>query len=40
VEELLREFEVEMFKEEEKDDATATGGWKHWQIFHVVARRK
>lgn len=39
VEELFRGFDTEMFKEEEKDDATATGGFKHWQVFHVVARR-
>jgi tellurite methyltransferase len=38
--ELFRGFELEMFKEEEKDDATATGGSKHWHVFHIVARRE
>jgi tellurite methyltransferase len=38
--ELFRGFEFEMLKEEEKDDATATGGSKHWHVFHIVARRQ
>jgi tellurite methyltransferase len=37
---LFRPFEIEMFKEEEKDDTSATGGTKHWQIFHIVAKKR
>ncbi|MFN0130978.1 MAG: class I SAM-dependent methyltransferase [Phycisphaerales bacterium] len=38
--ELLRPFELEMFKVEEKDDADALGVVKHWHVFHVVGRKK
>jgi tellurite methyltransferase len=40
VEEALQPFEVEHFEEEEKDDVMATGGSKHWHVFHVVARKR
>jgi len=37
--ELLNGLEVISFKEDEKDDKTATGDMKHWHIFHVIARK-
>lgn len=37
---LLAEFEVEMFEEEESDGVTPRGKPKHWHIFHIVARRR
>jgi tellurite methyltransferase len=40
VEELLRDFEIELFNEEEKDEAMADGAVKHWHVFHVVARKR
>jgi tellurite methyltransferase len=40
VEESLRGFEIEWLEEEEKDDVMATGGMKHWHVFHVVARKR
>jgi tellurite methyltransferase len=39
VEACLGEFELEVFKEEEKDEAMADGTVKHWHVFHVVGRR-
>lgn len=36
---LLDGFEVEMIREEERDDAPDVRNPKHWQLFHVVARR-
>lgn len=38
-EELLKDLEIISFKEEEKEDKTATGGMKHWHIFHIIARK-
>ena len=37
---LLRPFDVERFDEEEKDDNDARGVPKHWQVFHIVARKR
>lgn len=37
--ELLAEFEIEMMNEEEKDDPPDVRNPKHWQLFHVVARK-
>ncbi|MFQ4141510.1 class I SAM-dependent methyltransferase [Chlorogloeopsis sp. ULAP02] len=39
VEQMLRDFKVEMFKEEDHLGKTALGEEKHWHIFHVVARK-
>lgn len=36
---LLRGYEVEMFREEETDSKTLRGKPKHWHIFHIVARK-
>lgn len=36
---LLEGFEVEMLNEEERDDSPEVRNPKHWQIFHVVARK-
>lgn len=36
---LLEGFDVEMLREEEKDDAPDVRNPKHWQLFHVVARK-
>ncbi len=40
VEELLLGFEIEVVREEEKDDPPDRRNPKHWQIFHVVARKR
>lgn len=40
VQELLAGFEIEMMREEEKDDPPDVRNPKHWQLFHVVARKK
>ncbi|MBI1372354.1 MAG: methyltransferase domain-containing protein [Phycisphaera sp.] len=40
VERLLSGFDIEMFREEERDDAPELRKPKHWQIFHVVARKR
>jgi SAM-dependent methyltransferase len=37
---LLEGFEIEMLRVEEKDDPPDRRNPKHWQIFHVVARRR
>ena len=37
--ELLAGFELEMLREEERDDPPEVRKPKHWQIFHVVARK-
>jgi len=37
--ELLNGLEIISFKEDEKDDKTATGDMKHWHIFHIIARK-
>jgi len=39
VQDLLRAFEVELFREVQYDGRTATGVPKHWHIFDVVARK-
>jgi hypothetical protein len=38
--ELLDGFEIELMNEEEKDDPPELRNPKHWQIFHVVARKR
>jgi len=38
--ELLEGFEIEMMDEEERDDPPDVRKPKHWQIFHVVARKR
>lgn len=40
VEECLREFDLELFDEEEKEEAMADGTVKHWHVFHVVGRKR
>lgn len=37
--ELLDGFEIEMMREEEKDDPPDVRNPKHWQLFHVVAKK-
>ena len=37
--ELLNGFTVEMMREEERDDPPHLRKPKHWQLFHVVARK-
>ncbi|MDA0334506.1 MAG: class I SAM-dependent methyltransferase [bacterium] len=36
---LLAGFEIEMMDEEEMDDTPEVRNPKHWQLFHVVARK-
>ncbi|MDP6343089.1 MAG: class I SAM-dependent methyltransferase [Alphaproteobacteria bacterium] len=36
---LLADYEVEHFREEEEDSTTPRGKTKHWHIFHIVARK-
>ena len=36
---LLEGFEIEMLDEEESDDGPEVRSPKHWQLFHVVARK-
>jgi tellurite methyltransferase len=36
----LTGFEIEMMNEEEKDDPPDVRKPKHWQLFHVVARKR
>ena len=36
---LLADFEIEVMNEEEKDDPPDLRSPKHWQLFHVVARK-
>lgn len=38
--ELLADFEIEMLHEEEKDDPPDVRNPKHWQMFHVVAKKR
>ena len=38
VERFLAPFEVELFREDEKDGFDVLGDPKHWHVFHVVAR--
>ncbi len=37
---LLAPFEIERFDEEEDESETPRGEWKHWHIFHIVARKR
>lgn len=37
---LLEGFEIETINEEEKDETPEVRNPKHWQVFHVVARKK
>jgi tellurite methyltransferase len=39
-ERLFGEFELERFDEVEDDGETRRGEWKHWHVFHVVARKR
>jgi SAM-dependent methyltransferase len=39
VQDLLRAYEVELFREEETVSTTPRGKAKHWHIFHIVARK-
>jgi tellurite methyltransferase len=39
IEQLLDGFTIEMIREEERDDAPTLRNPKHWQIFHVVAKK-
>lgn len=36
---LLEDFDIEMMTEEERDDPPHVRSPKHWQLFHVVARK-
>lgn len=40
VEQLLAGFDVEMMDEEETDDEPDVRNPKHWQLFHVVAKKR
>jgi Methyltransferase domain len=37
---LLAGFDIEMMREEEKDDPPDVRSPKHWQLFHVVAKKR
>jgi SAM-dependent methyltransferase len=37
---LLRDFDIEMMREEEKDDPPDLRAPKHWHLFHVVAKKR
>ena len=37
---LLEGFEIEMMNQEERDDPPDLRSPKHWQLFHVVARKR
>lgn len=37
---LLESFEIEMMREEERDDTPEVRKPKHWQIFHVAAKKR
>ena len=39
-ERLVRRLELERFDEVENAGKLATGGPKHWHVFHVVARKR
>ena len=39
VQDLLRDYEVELFREEETESVTPRGTSKHWHIYHIVARK-
>ncbi|HAX78795.1 MAG TPA: class I SAM-dependent methyltransferase [Cyanobacteria bacterium UBA11372] len=39
-EKLLEAFEIELFKVEEEDGKTALNEPKHWQIFHIVGKKR
>lgn len=39
VKKLFQGFEIEYFREWEKDGTTATGEAKHWHVFDIVARK-
>jgi membrane dipeptidase len=40
VERLLEPFEVERLDEVDEEGSTAVGTWKHWHLFHIVARKR
>jgi hypothetical protein len=35
---LLRDFHVEMFREQDEDGDSFSGP-KHWHVFHVIAQK-
>ena len=37
---MLKNFEIISFKEEENDNGTITGKPKHWHVFSIVAKKK
>jgi hypothetical protein len=37
---LLEGFDIEMMREEEKDDPPGLRSPKHWQLFHMVAKKR
>lgn len=39
IQDLLKDYEVELFREEETDSVTPRGNPKHWHIYHIVARK-
>ena len=39
IHDLLRPYEVELFREEETDSVTPRGTAKHWHIYHIIARK-
>lgn len=39
VEQLLAEYHIEFFQEDESDSTDAEGRDKHWHVFHIVARK-
>jgi len=39
VERLLEAFEVEEFREDEREGETCSGEKKHWHVFHIIARK-
>ena len=39
VQALLADFEIEWLVEKEYEEERPGGGWKHWHLFEVVARK-
>jgi tellurite methyltransferase len=39
IDNLLCEFEIEHFREKEREGTTASGRGKHWHVFSIVARK-
>lgn len=38
--ELLSDFDIDTFNEEERDGEDASGTPKHWHVYHLVARKR